>query len=214
MSGEFTIRRAHADDRDALYAVCLATGRDGGDASDDFEDPELLGHRYVGPYLALEPELSFTLADDGGPCGYVLGTADSERFYRRFLDLWIPPLRARLAVPTGDASGWSADERLWAELRAPTVLLPKDREGYLAHAHIDLLRRAQGRGLGRRMMTTLLEALAAQGAVGVHLGLSPRNERARGFYHALGFREIEPEREDRETLLMGRSLQGIGSAGH
>jgi ribosomal protein S18 acetylase RimI-like enzyme len=40
----------------------------------------------------------------------------------------------------------------------------------------------------------------------VHLGVSPRNERAQGFYRALGFREIAAEREDSDTLLMGRSL--------
>jgi ribosomal protein S18 acetylase RimI-like enzyme len=206
VTGAYTIRRARPDDRDALYAVCLATGRDGEDASADFEDPELLGQRFVGPYLALEPELSFTLADAEGPCGYVLGTADSERFYRRFLDIWIPPLRARLAAPTGGPAGWSPDERLRAELREPTVVLPADRAAHPAHAHIDLLPRAQGQGLGRRMMQTLLEALAAQGAVGVHLGVSPRNARAQGFYRALGFREIAAEREDSDTLLMGRSL--------
>ncbi len=204
------IRPYRPSDREALYAVCLATGRDGDDASASFRDPSLLGHRYVGPYLDLEPTLSYTLEDDVGPCGYVLGTADSERFYRRFEEAWLPPLRAALGPPPalGAASvdTDSEDERLLAELFAPSITLPRDLDAYPAHLHIDLLPRAQGRGHGRRMMATLLEALVARGAPGVHAGVSPRNERALGFYRALGFEHVASEPDDPDTLLMGRKL--------
>ena len=82
-AGGAVIRPARPDDRAALYAVCLATGCDGEDAAATFRDPDLLGHRYVGPYLDLEPDLAFTLEDAHGPCGYALGAADSVDFYRR-----------------------------------------------------------------------------------------------------------------------------------
>jgi ribosomal protein S18 acetylase RimI-like enzyme len=203
-AGDAVIRPARPEDRAALYAVCLATGRDGEDAAALFRDPDLLGHRYVGPYLDLEPELAFTLEDAAGPCGYVLGTADSVDFYRRMIDDWLPALRPGLPPPPGDAR--TEDEHLLAELHAPTITLPRDLAAHPAHLHIDLLPRAQGRGHGRRMMRTLLDALAARGATGVHLGVSPVNDRAQGFYRALGFEPIAAEPGHPGVVVMGRGL--------
>lgn len=198
------IRPYRSADREALYAVALATGRDGDDASDLFRDRSLLGHRYVGPYLDLEPGLAFTLDDDLGPCGYVLGAADTSAFYGRFVHTWLPPLLANLGpAPT---SPRDEDERLLAELHEPTLTVPLDLEAYPAHLHIDLLPRAQGRGHGRRMMTTLLAALVERGARGVHLGVSTRNERAQGFYRALGFAVVDAAEADTDTVLMARRL--------
>ncbi|MFO8150126.1 MAG: N-acetyltransferase [Trueperaceae bacterium] len=200
------VRRYRPADRATLYAVCLATGADGQDASTAFRDPHLLGHRYVGPYLDLEPRLAFTLEDAQGPCGYVLGTADSERFYRAFLDEWLPPLRERLPEPGPDPARWSEDDRLLDELRSPTLTLPADLGAHPAHLHVDLLPRAQGLGHGRRMVQTLLTALAERGCVGVHLGVSPTNDRAIGFYRALGFEAVPAANPDAGTLLMARAI--------
>jgi ribosomal protein S18 acetylase RimI-like enzyme len=205
-AGGAVIRRARPDDRAALYAVCLATGRDGEDAAASFRDPDLLGHRYVGPYLDLEPGLAFALEDAGGPCGYVLGAADSVGFYRRLVDDWLPALRPRLAAPPSPGDTATEDGHLLAELHAPSITLPRELAAYPAHLHIDLLPRAQGRGHGRRMMGTLLDALEARGAAGVHLGVSPANVRAQGFYRALGFARVAAEPEDPDVVVMGRAL--------
>ena len=200
------IRPYRPADRDALYAVCLATGDEGEDATHLFRDGTLLGHRYVGPYLDLEPELSFTLEDDAGPCGYVLGTDDSLRFYRRFEHEWLPALRATLPPASAGDAAKDEDDRLLAELHAPTITLPRELEAYPAHLHIDILPRAQGRGHGRRMVATLLAALVERGADGVHLGVGQRNVRAQGFYRAFGFVPIDAQRDEAGALLLGRRL--------
>jgi len=200
------IRPYRPADREALYAVCLATGDDGEDATHLFRDGNLLGHRYVGPYLDLEPELSFTLEDDVGACGYVLGTDDSVRFYRRFEHEWLPALRANLPPAPAGGAAKDEDERLLAELHAPLITLPRELEAYPAHLHIDILPRAQGRGYGRQMVATLLTALVERGACGVHLGVGQRNARAQGFYRALGFTPIEAQRDEPGALLLGRRL--------
>jgi hypothetical protein len=82
----------------------------------------MLACRYVGPYIALSPELSFVLEDAKvavatmsgcprslrswlmargaqGVCGYVLGALDSPTFYRRVVDEWFPALRAAHPLP-------------------------------------------------------------------------------------------------------------------
>jgi len=198
------IRPYQPADRDVLYAVALATGRDGDDASHLFRDPTLLGHRYVGPYLDLEPGLAFTLEDDEGPCGYVLGAADTVEFYERFTTTWLPQLLAHLGPAPSDPV--DEDERLLAELHAPSLTVPRDLDTYPAHLHIDLLPRAQGRGHGRRMLRTLFDALVLRGSPGVHLGVSPRNERAQGFYSALGFDAVDASEPDDGVVLMARRL--------
>jgi RimJ/RimL family protein N-acetyltransferase len=59
-----------------------------------------------------------------------------------------------------------------------------------AHLHIDLLPAYQGAGHGRALITTFLQALGEMGVPRVHLGMDPRNTRARAFYERLGFTEI------------------------
>ncbi len=61
------VRAFQPDDVVGLYQVCLATGDAGADASALHDDPELLGHLYVGPYAALEPEHVLVLEEAGGP---------------------------------------------------------------------------------------------------------------------------------------------------
>ena len=56
--------------------------------------------------------------------------------------------------------------------------------------HINLLPHVQASGWGRRMIDTELAALRAHGVAGVHLGVSPANEPAKGFYRHLGFEDI------------------------
>ena len=58
----FTIRPAKESDREAMYRVCLLTGDSGADGTHLFpHQPQLLGQRWVGPYLTLEPGLAFVL---------------------------------------------------------------------------------------------------------------------------------------------------------
>jgi GNAT superfamily N-acetyltransferase len=191
---EPTIRAYRPGDRAALYRICLRTGDRGRDASATYADPWLLGHVYLGPYLAFDPHLAF-VADDGtgAPVGYALGTADTAAFEATCERRWWPALRGRYPDPVAVAPAHrTADQRLAHHLhyppRAPAALLAR----YPAHLHIDLLPVAQRRGLGRRLLGRLLAALAAAGAAGVHLGVAAGNEPAIAFYRRLGFTELSP----------------------
>ncbi|RME92107.1 MAG: GNAT family N-acetyltransferase [Verrucomicrobia bacterium] len=204
----FRLRRARPGDRDACYRVCLLTGDAGRDASALFpDDPDALGNLFVGPYLALEPELAFVLEDDEGVCGYVLGALDTPTFYRRMEEEWLPPLRARHPRPVGPREQWTEAQKIYHEFHEPDFHFPPAFAPYPSHLHIDLLPRAQGRGWGRRMMEHLMRELAARGSPGVHLGLSARNDRAWRFYRKLGFEELERiTTDDGGVIYMGRRL--------
>lgn len=183
----FAIRSYHPTDICALYAVCLKTGDSGADATDKFRDGELLGHMYVAPYLAYEPDLAFTLTHNDVPVGYVLGTRDSEAFAARCERDWYPVLRARYPLPPAEDK--SPDAGMVRAYHEKSSAHP-ELVDFPAHLHIDLLPIGQGQGYGRRLIETFLARLRALGVPAVHLGVSLRNHRAIGFYEKLGFTPI------------------------
>jgi hypothetical protein len=102
-SDSFTIHQCMVDDEDGAIAVCLQTGDAGNDATLLFNDPKLLGYRYVSPYIHLSPDLAFVLKDSkGNVCGYVLAALHSDLFYQRYVDEWLPKMRQLYpTIPTG-----------------------------------------------------------------------------------------------------------------
>lgn len=194
------IRRYRAGDRDALYEVCLRTADSGGDATERYRDPRLVGEVFVGPYLALQPQFAFVVDDGSGAEGYVLGALDTTRFAVECERTWWPALREKyrnVPAPTDRSDGWLLD---W--IHHPPAP-PDIVDEYPSHLHIDLLRRWQSGGWGRRLMQRLWTDLTAAGSPGVHLGVSARNTNAIGFYRHLGF--VELGRGDGDVL-MGRKL--------
>jgi ribosomal protein S18 acetylase RimI-like enzyme len=199
------VRPAKTDDRAALYAICRLTGDAGEDASELYQDPDLLGELWVGAYLELEPELAFVAVDAGGVAGYVLGAADTAAFEAACEERWWPALRRRYPEPPSSGPR-CPDEELHGWIHHP----PKAPEAvvveYPAHLHIDLHPRIQGRGVGRRMMDTLLAHLRDRGVPGVHLGVAAANRRAIGFYQRLGFTRIGPDHHGSGGILYARRL--------
>lgn len=185
------LRGVGAADAAGAYHVCLKTGDHGEDGEALYrDDPDALGRIYVGPYLAFAPELAVVLEDEAGICGYALAALESHAFYRRCETEWQPRLRLRFPAPSGDPGGWTSVQRAHHAYHHPDYFCPEPYDAYPSHLHIDLLPRAQGQGFGRRMMEEVEGRLRARGSPGVHLGVSPRNTRALGFYRRLGFTEL------------------------
>ena len=190
------IRRVEAEDRSAIYEVCLLTGDAGQDASELYDDPLLLGHVYAWPYALFEPSLAFVVADHDGVAGYVLGAVDTASFGARLEREWWPALRRRYPL---DGEYRASDRRLVEMIHRPRVG-SAHAETHPSELHIDVLPRCQRTGAGRRLMVTLLDALRERGSPGVHLGVDPRNTNACGFYRHLGFDEHRTDRHVTFTL--------------
>jgi ribosomal protein S18 acetylase RimI-like enzyme len=198
------IRHAREGDTADLYAVCLGTGDDGSDATGLYDDPRLLGEVFVGPYLRHSPELAWVYADDEDRArGYVLGVLDTAAFEDVLATSWWPGLQARhpLTPPSTNAHDREIVEYVHSPQRRPSLLTI----GYPSHLHIDMLPDVQGNGRGGRMLRTLLDALAEAGSPGVHLGVSPANHRAIGFYEHFGFAG-DPSASSADELVMSRTL--------
>ena len=196
----YELRRATDGDTAALYRICLRTAADGADASSRHADPDLLGHFYVGPYVRLEPELAFVVADDAGAVGYVVGAADTHRFAAECEQHWFPRLRRRYPRPA--AQDPSADARL-VRLLHEGVDVSSATPRHPAHLHIDIEPAAQGKGWGRRLMSRCEDELRERGVPGFHLTVSATNSAAIAFYERLG---LERRRADRESVVYVRSL--------
>jgi len=209
MSG-FRIRGVRPEDEAGAYHVCLKTGNFGKDGEPFYrEDPDALGRLFVGPYLAFEPELALILEDAEGICGYALGALDSRGFYQRYENGWRPGLCRRFPAPGGDPASWSRVQQVHHWYHHPDYFCPEPYGDYPAHLHIDLLERAQGKGLGRRMLEQVMGMLADRGSPGAHLGVSAVNEPAQGFYRRLGFEELVRVGEGVDgCIYMGKRLKG------
>lgn len=202
----FKLRQATAEDHPALLSICLKTGDAGEDATEVEDDPNLVGIVYAAPYQVLEPGFCFIVEDGNGPCGYVMGTPDTERFDARLAAEWFPPLQKRVKCPAPDPAEWTGSDWLRDKIYHPVHVFPKILQPYPAQGHIDLLPCARGKGIGKASMSFLMNRLYQAGAPGIHLHVSPRNSNAQQFYLAIGFEQLDSPDFPDHTVFMARRL--------
>jgi GNAT superfamily N-acetyltransferase len=185
-------RAAEVDDLNRLYAIALATGDHGADASHLYDDPKMLGHIYAAPYLKLSPELCFVAADDLGVAGYVVGALDTLSFERLLEDQWWPALRAAYEEPQHDApADWSADQRRCFMIHHPERAPRALAKSHPAHLHMNLLPRIQGQGVGSKLLKLWFGKARELGATAVRVGANTQNAGAIGFWKNQGFKTLD-----------------------
>lgn len=186
------IRSAELDDLDELYAISLATGHLGADASHLYGDPKMIGHIYSAPYLKLASNLSFVVEDTVGVAGFIAGAIDTVSFERRLEDEWWPDLRAVYVEPNQDTrANWSADQRRSFMIHHPQQTPETLVNAFPSHLHMNLLPRIQGRGIGPELLELWLEKARELGAAGVHVGSNSKNQRAIKFWKRCGFEDLD-----------------------
>ncbi|MEV0647571.1 GNAT family N-acetyltransferase [Phytomonospora sp. NPDC050363] len=181
------LRPYRAADEPALRDICVRTAHLGGDARPHYRDPAVLPEIFAVPYARLDPSLAFVIDDGERAVGYILGTADTARFVRRFRDEWLPSVADRYPAP---ATTDTPDDVMRHLLHTPERMLAPELAPYPAHLHIDLLPEHQRSGHGRELIEAFVGALKAAGVPGVHLGMVTENTPARAFYDRVGFHEI------------------------
>ena len=195
-SGEI-VRKFQEEDRPGLYHICLATGDSGANAEHLYNQKDMLGEIYVGPYLNFQPELSFTLIQDG-VAGYALAALDTTSFEDTLSNQWWPAILEKYSNRSPENFN-ERENNLFRYIQNPPLRSKEVISQYPSHLHIDLLEKAQGRGIGKAMMLLLLETLREQGSTGVHLGMGARNDRAFIFYTKLGFTLLD-KNDDEWTM--------------
>ena len=182
----------------------MQTGDSSADATELYRNRDLLGHIYVGPYLAGNPRHAFVVADREGVAGYSFAVEDTRAFEKWQELHWWPELRKQ--YPSHPVSGdelTENDEELIRMIHQPKIAPPDIVDEYPAHLHIDLLPRVHGQGFGRKLMDLIVDRLRENKVSGVHFGVSPENPNALAFYKHLGFSIL---REDPDDVYMGKRL--------
>ncbi|WIM99093.1 GNAT family N-acetyltransferase [Actinoplanes oblitus] len=199
------IRHYRPADLAAVYDICVRTADAGEDARGRYSTDDLMGDLFAGPYVHLAPELAFVLDDGGDAVGYVVGTADTAEFVKRYRDEWIPLIGDKYPVPPPPPR--TPEQDMVALHFWPERMIVPELAAWPAHLHIDLLPPYQRQGFGRRLIAAFERAAAAAGAPGVHLGMLTSNVRARGFYDRLGFTEL-PVPDPGPLTYLGKPLTG------
>ncbi|MGN8551405.1 UNVERIFIED_CONTAM: GNAT family N-acetyltransferase [Microbacterium sp. SLM126] len=182
------IRPFRPGDEPALAEICLKTADAGADGTGVLDDDDLWAEIFVLPYVARHPDLAFVVeTEDERVVGYIVGAPDTAAFEEWFRAEWWPRHEDRWPRPESEVT------------RQDGIVLYAYRRGaasesfgdaYPAHLHIDLLPEAQGHGLGRRLIDTLVTELARQGVAGLHLVASSDNAGAIAFYPRVGFEPL------------------------
>lgn len=208
MTETITVRPAELRDLDAVYDICLKTGQAGRDATDLYRDPELIGHIYAGPYVALNGPISFVAEDDEGVFGYAVGVSDTRAFERDLEREWWPALRERYPEPPQHKTAQTADDLRIRTIHNPSAVPQVVIDDYPAHIHMNLLPRARGRGVGTKLLDAWIAAAKARGVSAVHAGVSAINEAGMAFWNARDFHPVLTVRSSGShgTIWCGRTL--------
>jgi ribosomal protein S18 acetylase RimI-like enzyme len=193
------IRRFRLEDLPRLREICVLTGAAGGDATGRWSSDDLLPDLFLEPYLTYAPDWAWVVDVGAGPVGYLVSVPDTRRFVAWWRAKWAPWFGARYTRPVPP---YSPEEELVERGFEPQILLMPELHEFPAHLHIDLLPEAQGKGHGRALIETLVDALAGDDIPGVHLTMDPANVGARLFYARVGFTELESS--TRESPAFGR----------
>lgn len=201
-----TIRQVRPTDVDSLYAISLATGFEGGDASHLYADPRLMGHIYSAPYAVLEPSLALVVEDSRGIAGFAVGAIDTETWESRLESEWWPALREGHADPDEAArESWSADQRRASMIHHPTRTPAEISGRYPAHLHLNLLPHIQGKGVGMVLFENWRQLAVAKGAKQFHVAINRANIGAIRFWKKVGFTELDIDGcRGSRTVWMGR----------
>jgi len=200
------VRPLQPCDIDALYAISLATGLAGGDASSLYRDGKLMGHIYSAPYANLQPDLGLVAEDEAGVAGFAVGAVDTSAWQRHLEQEWWPLLRQQYPAPDErKMAEWSDDERRIFAIHNPKPIPAAVVQSHPSHLHLNLLPRLQGRGTGSRMFTDWLAMATTRGIGPLHVGVNRQNTRAVRFWQRVGFVELDiADARAGRTIWMGR----------
>lgn len=201
-------REARQEDLDQIYAISLATGEGGQDASHLYSDVRLIGQIYSAPYVVLSPETTILVEDEQGIAGYIVGAYDTAAFETRLEREWWPALRERYAEPGGDPSLWTADERRSLAIHHPRTTPKQIADAYPAHIHMNILPRLQRQGIGIKLLDEWVSKAGDAGVSGIHLGVNAGNQGGLRFWSSRGFARLLPPlvSSSETTVWFGRML--------
>ncbi len=137
---------------------------------------EALCWMYSDYYFDWEPRNVLVSVHSGKVCGFIVGSTDSDLFQAKMREIYIPRIRKVSVV-------WALFHRICL-----AVNRRQDLRGGVAF-HINIADGHQGHGIGKRLMTAMMDLMADRGMSYLYLVTENRGTPGYGFYSKLGFRE-------------------------
>ncbi len=210
-------RHVIKDDEPAIADICYRTGFMGKDlrGTNRFYDQYLFSLLFCKYYIRHEIKNCFVAVDDQSHkvVGYIIGSLDSENYYREFNRKIKPKVISRMFAYT-----------LWRHPRTFLEMLKWNKNAdsesarsyileYPAHLHINLYASYQGKGIGVKLIRLFEEHIRSKDVIAVHLGANNLNEKAITFYQKLGFKVLRRNYfpfwsgvENHAEVIMGKHL--------
>lgn len=205
----FQIRSARPEDEAKLYEISLRTALAGKDATATYENPRLVGDKYVIPYLRFSPQLSFVVETQGEVSGFCVGTSDTKAYEQNLLVNWWPNIRHHYALPDNTSQqAWSVEDHEIDWINDPIATPEYLVDNFPAHVHMNLLPSTRGQGVGTKLLSHWFDSAASLGASTVHLGANPANKSGIEFWRSRGFVELNETGSlpNTDTIWMGRKI--------
>lgn len=151
--------------------------------------PEALLDTFCHYYIEKEPQHCYVAVDEQDtPIGYILCSKDFDKweevFVKEYVEVSSNPITKMMGLGTVEGLRAFAKE-------------------YPAHLHIDIDDGYQRKGLGSKMMDTLIAHLREEGVPGLVLCVAPDNEKGMNFYRKYGFTVLE---QGEQEIAMGIKL--------
>ena len=182
--------------------ICLKTFNNGKDGTALFKDDQFIGQIYVLPYLKHNPKLCLVALNNEKPAGYIVGTDNSQTFYKWAEKEFLPPVRE--LYPETFSCKTELECYFINRLHSDKSNDPIDTH-FPAHFHINILPDLQGQGVGVELVQGFLELLKARDCPGIEIHVSKKNPNAFHFYLKNGFKIL---REDEASCKLGLKLTG------
>lgn len=185
--------------------VSFATGYFGRPAERFFPDRKLFEDLWIAPYFTDHGCCNFVAEDGEHVVGYIIGSCDTAAYRRYMASLSVRLIGSWLRGRYPDFG--PSMRYLLRAARYPSPTASTDH--FPAHLHVNVLARARGHGLGKRLLEAFLECLVERGVHGVHLSTTVENEVALGLYRAFGFAVWERQRSRLWRPWLGRTTTQV-----
>lgn len=201
-----SVRPLDPRDLDSADSICVLTGHAGADARPHYRGIDVLPALFVRPYVAADPTLTWVAEHDGRVGAYLVATADTAGFVDWWRAEWLPVHADRF--PSRPVTDGDWDATMAQLLHRPERLRWPELAEHPAHLHLNVHPEAQGHGLGRLLLQTLLAELRAREVPGVHAAHGRFNVAGRQFYRRFGFTRVAVPDPDPVTYV-GRTTQPL-----
>ncbi|XP_053686972.1 protein O-GlcNAcase [Sabethes cyaneus] len=222
----YTIRPYIHSDEESVYAVCQRTMRDGDDLNDSLPEGfrNVLGDRYVGPFLTLTPQFCMVIEDNNlGVIGYACAALDTKTFIRNLEQCWIPEMCIKYPISIlEDVEGSNKNSVKTTHSIPPQIVrnsimyfhnFTNEYPASVVNSHPSVMccrilksHLAEDETICKRVVTVLLAALRSNGpSFGVHVCISRSDRFLYQFYSKLGFVEIYRDECD-SNMYLGRNF--------